>query len=73
MKTRWKPFKEPSCFFTLYYEATVKGGIGSLMFVFFFIGIVMIAFRKEIENFPEETWVKITGVLDETTYKSKRS
>ena len=29
----------------------------------------MIVTGKNIEKIPEETWVKITGLLDETTYK----
>ncbi|PDY47855.1 TIGR03943 family putative permease subunit [Bacillus pseudomycoides] len=29
----------------------------------------MIVSGEEIKQFPEETWVKITGLLDETTYK----
>ena len=29
----------------------------------------MIVTGKNVEKIPEETWVKITGLLDETTYK----
>ncbi|KEK24664.1 TIGR03943 family putative permease subunit [Bacillus gaemokensis] len=29
----------------------------------------MIVSGNEMKTFPEETWVKVTGVLDETTYK----
>ena len=33
------------------------------------ISLGMIVTGKNIEKIPEETWVKITGLLDETTYK----
>lgn len=29
----------------------------------------MIVTGQNVEKFPEETWVKVTGILDKTTYK----
>ncbi|WP_460282804.1 TIGR03943 family putative permease subunit [Bacillus luti] len=29
----------------------------------------MIVTGKEVKKFSEETWVKVTGILDKTTYK----
>lgn len=29
----------------------------------------MIVSGKEMKKFPEETWIQVTGLLDETTYK----